>query len=119
MSGNPLKLVGKATLFAYLANFSGKAKQVTGLVLRGNTLDKEILLSRDQLIKWRMLHCGFPTQTIDDFVKDVLKSKIKVIKNYPNIKTTEQFERVVPLPDLSFVSSLSSLGYGPWPKPRT
>ena len=89
-SGNPLNIVGEATLYACLDIFSGKAKQITGLVLRGNTLDKEILLSRDQLIKWRILHCGFPTQAIDDFVKDVLKSKIKVIKNYPDIKTTEK-----------------------------
>ena len=65
-------------------------KQITGLVLRGNTLDKEILLSRDQLIKWRTLHRGFPNQTIDDFVNYVLRSKIKVIKEYPSIKTTEK-----------------------------
>ena len=84
-----LNIVSEATLFACLDIFAGKAKQVTGLVLRGNSLDKEILQSRDQL-KWRLLHSGFLTQTIDLYVQHVLKSKIKSFKTYPKLKVTEK-----------------------------
>ena len=89
-SGNMLNIVGEATLFACLDIVASKANRVDGLVLRGNSLDKEILLSRDQFMNWRLLHSGFLTQTIDLYVQHVLKSKIKSFKTYPELKVTEK-----------------------------
>ena len=70
-------------------------------MLRGNSLDKEILLSRDQLMKWRLLHSGFLTQTIDSYVQHVLKSKIKSFKTYPELKVTEKKLNNTPPPVVS------------------
>ena len=54
-SGRPLDIIGQCDFFIKLSVL-GKIKKVNCLVLRGNDIDREILISGKMLKEWRMIH---------------------------------------------------------------
>ena len=62
-SGGKLDIVGQCELFVKLAVL-GRTKRLTCLVLRGNKVDREILISSQMLKSWDMIHPTFPNETI-------------------------------------------------------
>ena len=46
----------------------GRTKRLTCLVLQGNKVDREILISEQMLKTWDMIHPSFPNETISTYV---------------------------------------------------
>ena len=65
-----------------LDNFGGKVKRMNAMVLRGNNVDREILVSGTVLKQWRLIHDSFPVETINQYVRRYLKGEIKLVKEY-------------------------------------
>ena len=59
---------GQCELFVKLAVL-GRTKRLTCLVLRGNKVDREILISSQMLKAWDMIHPSFPNETISTSVR--------------------------------------------------
>ena len=66
-SGNWLNIIGVCELFIKLP-FVKSTKKLECLVLRGNAVDREILISCDMLIKWDLIHSTFGRETVTDFM---------------------------------------------------
>ena len=49
----------------------GRTKRMTCLVLRGNQVDHEILISGQMLKAWDMIHPSFPHETIRTYVNNL------------------------------------------------
>ena len=58
-SGRPLDIIGQCDFFIKLSVL-GKIKKVNCLLLRGNDIDHEILISGQKLNEWRMIHPTVP-----------------------------------------------------------
>ena len=58
-SGNTLDIIGETSFFVKLDVFGGKVKNMDAMVLRGNTIDREILISMGVLKQWRLIHESF------------------------------------------------------------
>ena len=71
-SGAKLDIIGSATLFVKLESI-GKTKKLTCFVLRGHSVDREILISIKMLRKWDLVHPTFPHETIKSYVKRQIK----------------------------------------------
>ena len=52
----------------------GKTKKVNCLVLRGNIIDREILISGKMLKLWRMIHPTFPHESVETYIINKLRS---------------------------------------------
>ena len=63
-SGAPLDIVGECDFYIKLSVL-GKTKKVNCLVLRGNEIDREILISGKMLKAWRMIHPTFPNKSVE------------------------------------------------------
>ena len=46
----------------------GKTKKINCLVLRGNSVDREILINGKMLKIWRMIHPTFPHESIETYI---------------------------------------------------
>ena len=55
---------------------------MNAMVLKGNNMDREILVSRTVLKQWILIHDSFPVETIDQYVHRYLKGEIKLVKEY-------------------------------------
>ena len=51
----------------------GKTKKLTCFILRGNSMDREILISIEMLRKWNLVHPTFPHETVSNYVKRKIK----------------------------------------------
>ena len=71
-SGAKLDIIGSADMFVKIAAI-GKTKKLTCLILRGNSVDREILISIKMLKKWNLVHPTFPHETVSNFVKRKIK----------------------------------------------
>merc|ERR1712215_645988 len=54
-----------------------KRKKINCLVLRGNKVDREILISYNTLLKWDMIHPTFGKETVTNFVKNAAIKRIQ------------------------------------------
>ena len=70
---------------------------VTVMVLRGYSVDKEVLICGDVLKDWRLLHPSFPNQTIDQYIKFGFKGEIKCVKFYLSLIQNEAKINTPPL----------------------
>ena len=71
-SGAKLDIIGTADMFVKIAAV-GKTKQLRCLILRGSSVDREILISCKMLKRWNLIHPTFPHESVDDFVKRKLR----------------------------------------------
>ena len=62
--------------------FAGKLKKMDILVLRGNDVDREVLICGQLLKKWNLIHPTFPWQTVQDYISSILSTKIKSVQCY-------------------------------------
>ena len=67
-SGNLLSLAGSAYLFIKTQVLGSKIVKLEVAILRGNSTDREILLSLGTLIEWNLVHKDFPNATLDKYV---------------------------------------------------
>ena len=72
-SGARLDIIGYATLFVKLESIK-KPKKLTVFILRGNSVDREVLISVQLCKKWGIIHPTFPHETIKTYINR--KSKI-------------------------------------------
>ena len=93
-SGNLLNIIGVCEIFVKLP-FVKSTKKLECLVLRGNSVDREILVSCDMLIKWDLIHDTFGRETVTDFIHrnsthyNISNSKLNKIK-VKNINSMSQ-----------------------------
>ena len=66
-SGANLNIVGQCEFFIKL-RVLGKTKKLNCLVFRGNSVDREILISGKMLKLWRMIHPTFPHESIEIYI---------------------------------------------------
>ena len=66
-SGNMLNIIGSVEIFVQIP-FVKSTKKLECLVLRGASVDREILVSCDTLMKWDLIHDTFGRETITDYV---------------------------------------------------
>ena len=67
-SGNLLSLAGSAYLFIKTQVLGSKIAKLEVAILRGNSTDREILLSLQTLIEWNLVHPDFPNVTLDTYI---------------------------------------------------
>ena len=79
-SGTVLDIIGVCELFVKLNCI--KKKKIKCLVLRGNNVDREILISYETLLSWDMIHETFGKETITNFVNR--NAAIKKLRNRVN-----------------------------------
>ena len=63
---------------------------MTCLVLRGEEVDREILISCAMLKKWDMIHQTFPAQTLSDYIRNLDR---KISNVYDSNKCFEIYEK--------------------------
>ena len=97
VSGNELDIIGETKFYARLDVFKEKPKRIVGLVLCGNSVDREVLIGHGVLKQWRLLHETFPHETIDDYCKQYLNDKIQIYKQYPDVNQINSAELKTPL----------------------
>ena len=93
-SGNLLNIIGSCDIFVKIP-FIKTIKRLECLVLRGNSVDREILVSCETLKKWDLIHSTFGKETVTSFINRcnsnltrynssnsrLMKNKIKNVKN--------------------------------------
>ena len=90
-SGNKLDIIGVCEFYVKLECLK-KAKLIKCLVLRGSHVDREILISCDMLVRWDLLHDTFGQETISDYVKRTVVTKIsKSVKNVKNVNASDLY----------------------------
>ena len=82
-TGARLNIIGTATLYVSLPQVQGAKKRVDCCILRGNMVDREILLSLSTLKKWNLVHTSFPMETVDQYL--IRKNNFNGNKSYSNI----------------------------------
>ena len=80
-SGGTLDIVGQCEFYVKL-QVLGKTKRLTCLVLRGNKVDREILISGQILKMCDMIHPSFPNEIISTYVQNL--NTVKLAKNKVN-----------------------------------
>ena len=83
-SGGQLDIVGETEMFVKL-KVIGKVKRMKCLVLRGNQVDREILISGQMLKAWDLIHSSFRHQTVTSYVNSLT---IELAKNSKSIMTS-------------------------------
>ena len=93
-SGNLLNIIGVCEIFVKIP-FVKSTKKLECLVLRGNSVDREILISCDTLMKWDLIHDTFG-RTVTDYIHrnnsnryNISNSKLNKIK-VKNINSMSQ-----------------------------
>ena len=66
-SGNMLNIIGSVEIYVQIP-FVKSTKKLECLVLRGASVDREILVSCDTLMKWDLIHDTFGRETVTDYV---------------------------------------------------
>ena len=90
-SGNMLNIIGSVEIFVQIP-FVKSTKKLEFLVLRGASIDREILVSCDTLMKWDLIHDTFGRETVTDYVyrnnvTHYNSSNSKIIRNKCKIST--------------------------------
>ena len=73
-SGARLDIIGFATLYVKLEAIK-KIKQLTVFILKGHSVDREVLISVQMCRKWGIIHPTFPHESIKSYVNRKLKIK--------------------------------------------
>ena len=95
-SGAKLDIIGTADMFVKLRAI-GKIKKLRCLILRGRSVDREILISCKMLKRWDLLHETFPHETVRQYVKRKLKlQKVASVYNKSAIPSKVRVSTVPP-----------------------
>ena len=84
-SGNLLNIISVCEIFVKIP-FVKSTKKLKCLVLRGNSVDRKILISCDTLMKWDLIHDTFGRETVTDYIHrnlthyNISNSKLNKIK---------------------------------------
>merc|ERR1711895_201958 len=88
-SGNRLNIIGVGGFYLKLP-FLNNPKRLECLVLRGKSVDREILISCQTLLKWDLIHSSFGQETVTSYCNRVstnylrnFENKIKLTKMKP------------------------------------
>ena len=89
-SGTVLDIIGVCELYVKLNCI--KRKKIKCLVLRGNKVDREILISYETLLNWDMIHETFGKETVTSFVNrnaaiKKIRNKINKLKSKNNLNS--------------------------------
>ena len=66
-SGNMLNIIGSVEIYVQIP-FVKSTNKLECLVLRGASVDREILVSCDTLMKWDLIHNTFGRETVTDYI---------------------------------------------------
>ena len=66
-SGNMLNIIGSVEIYVQIP-FVKSTKKLECLVLRGASVDREILVSCDTLMKWDLIHDTLGRETVTDYI---------------------------------------------------
>ena len=77
-SGAKLDIVGHCEFYIKVSVL-GKSKKVNCLVLRGNIIDREILISGKMLKAWRMIHPTFPNESVETYINKLCSNDSHVL----------------------------------------
>ena len=80
-SGNLLDIIGSCEIFVKIP-FLKTIKKLECLVLRGNNVDREILVSCKTLKKWDIIHCTFGQETVTSYI-----NRYKMTRNSSNLNS--------------------------------
>ena len=78
-SGYLLDIIGSCEIFVKIP-FLKTIKKLECLVLRGNDVDREILVSCETLKKWDIIHCTFGQETVTSYI-----NRCKMTHNLNNL----------------------------------
>ena len=98
-----LNIIGSVEIFVQIP-FVKSTKELECLVLRGASIDREILVSCDTLMKWDLIHDTFGRETVTDYVyrnnaTHYKSSNSKIIRNKcKNINSMSQLYNKSNLP---------------------
>ena len=96
-----LNIIGSCDIFLKIP-FIKTIKKLECLVLRGNCVDREILVSCDTLKKWDLIHSTFGRETVTDFINRsnstrynisnsrLIRNKIKNVNNLSQLYNKSQ-----------------------------
>ena len=106
-SGNLLNIIGSCDIFVKIP-FIKTIKRLECLVLRGNFVDREILVSCETLKNWDLIHSTFGRETVTSFINRCntthyksnnsrqMKNKVRNVKNLSQLYSKSQ----IPTDDL-------------------
>merc|ERR1712215_78150 len=87
-SGNRLNIIGVCIFYIKLP-CSKNPKKLECLVLRGKSVDREILISCEALLKWDLTHSSFGQETVTDYCTRI-KNSTNYSRNFENkVKLTK------------------------------
>ena len=69
-SGAKLNIIGTCDMYVKL-KVIGKTKQLRCLILRGSSVDREVLISCKMLKRWDLIHETFPHETVGSYVRRI------------------------------------------------
>ena len=78
-SGNSLDITGTITVFITAQVLGGSRRMVQAAVLRGNLVDREVLLSLELLKRWDLVHETFPNQTVSNYFSNKSNKKYSAL----------------------------------------
>ena len=85
-SGNRLNIIGSCIFYIKLP-FLNRPKRLECLVLRGKSVDREILISCQTLLKWDLIHSSFGQETVTSYCNRVSTNYLRNFEN--KIKLTK------------------------------
>ena len=83
-SGRSLDITGTVKLYVSSQALGGRRKLVEGAVLRGNSADREILISLQLLKSWNIIHPTFPHEDVYSFYSRTNKTHSAYSALYSN-----------------------------------
>merc|ERR1712030_164719 len=103
-SGNRLNIIGVCIFYIKLPCLNNP-KKLECLVLRGKSVDREILISCEALLKWDLIHSIFGQETVTNYCNRITNStsysrnfenkvKLTKIKRFPLISCWREFLKI-------------------------
>merc|ERR1712055_622303 len=85
-SGAKLHIIGTCDMYVKL-KVIGKTKQLQCLILRGSSVDREVLISCKMLKRWDLIHETFPHETVGSYVRRINSQSNRVAAIYEKSAT--------------------------------
>ena len=94
-SSNLLDIIGSCEIFVKIP-FLKTIKKLECLVLRGNDVDREILVSCETLKKWDIIHCTFGQETVTSYI-----NRCKMTRNLNDLTSLQMSNKIKNVKNLS------------------
>ena len=88
-SGAKLDIIGTCDMYVKL-KVIGKTKQLRCLILRGSSVDREVLISCKMLKRWDLIHPTFPHKTVGSYVRRINLQSNRVAAIYEKSATSSK-----------------------------